>query len=85
MRYIERVGKPTMAINALWNKRCGPGGGTRRLHHYLPAPDRVGIGGGETGSTRVVKTGFSLGMVPPLSGRFIDANDNVASDLRMAA
>lgn len=23
-----------MAINALRNKRYGPGGGTRRLHHY---------------------------------------------------
>jgi len=23
----------TMAINGVWNKRCGPGGGTRRLHH----------------------------------------------------
>jgi len=22
-----------MAINALWHKRCGPGGSTRRLHH----------------------------------------------------
>ncbi len=22
-----------MAINALWNRRSGPGGGTRRLHH----------------------------------------------------
>ena len=26
------VGLPTMAINGAWNKRCGPGGGTRRLH-----------------------------------------------------
>ncbi len=24
----------TMAINGLWNKRCGPGGGTRHLHHH---------------------------------------------------
>lgn len=23
-----------MTINALWNRRYGPGGGTRRLHHY---------------------------------------------------
>ena len=21
-----------MMINGLWNRRCGPGGGTRRLH-----------------------------------------------------
>ena len=24
-----------MAINRLWNSRCGPGGGTRRLHQHL--------------------------------------------------
>jgi len=38
----------------------------------------VGGHGGETGSTRVVKTFFSSGMVPPLSGRMISANDNMA-------
>ena len=25
-----------MAINALWNKRYGPGGSARRLHHFFP-------------------------------------------------
>jgi len=30
--YKETVGLPTMVINALWHRRCGPGGGTRRLH-----------------------------------------------------
>src|SRR6266481_4406037 len=34
--YIFRVGQPTMAINGLRNKRCGPGGGTRRLHQFPP-------------------------------------------------
>ena len=34
--YISIVGQPTMAINGLWNKRCGPGGGTRRLHQFPP-------------------------------------------------
>ena len=29
---MNGVGRPTMAINGLRNKRCGPGGGTRRLH-----------------------------------------------------
>lgn len=33
-------------------------------------------GGPETGSTRVVKSKFASGMIPPLSGRFILANDN---------
>lgn len=43
-----------MAINGLWNRRCGPGGGTRRLHQsfcYIK-----NFGGDEIGSTRVVKT-----------------------------
>ena len=34
--------------------------------------------GGDTGSTRAVKMYLSLGMVPPLSGHFIVANDNYA-------
>jgi hypothetical protein len=50
--YISIVGQPTMAINGLWNKRCGPGGGTRRLHQSRIEPAAYG---GETGSTRVVK------------------------------
>lgn len=25
----------SIAINGLWNKRSGPGGGTRRLHHKV--------------------------------------------------
>ena len=32
--------------------------------------------GDEIGSTRVVKTYFSLGIVPPLSGYITSANDN---------
>src|SRR5882757_1531662 len=56
--YILAVGQPTMAINGLWNKRCGPGGGTRRLHQFAGSGIRFGAGlcGGEIGSTRVVKT-----------------------------
>jgi len=78
--YIYGVGRPTMAINALWNKRSGPGGSTRRLHQFpgrdwnepiAAAPD-----GGEIGSTRVVKAWLLLGMVPPLSGQPESANDN---------
>src|SRR5882724_10740801 len=77
--YIYVVGQPTMAINAMWNKRSGPGGSTRRLHQLRP-PKRScakeGSHGGETGSTRVVKAWFLLGMVPPLSGQSLSANDN---------
>ena len=61
-----------MAINGAWNNRCGPGGSTRRLHHHR----RCDFMGGEIGSTRVVKTHLSLGMVPPLSGYITSANDN---------
>src|ERR1700691_2541205 len=52
--------KPAMAINGRCNKPFGPGGGTRRLHHY----------GVEIGSTRALKGVLLLGMVPPLSGQF---------------
>src|SRR5215472_16106070 len=42
-----------MAINGLRNKRCGPGGSTRRLHQFRAAAPAHR--GGEPGSTRVVK------------------------------
>jgi len=67
LHYIGFAGSyPAMALNVLWNRPCGPGGGTRRLHHCSRSYDRAD--GGETGSTRVVKTWLVLGMVPPLSG-----------------
>ena len=31
----------SIAINGLWNKRSGPGGGTRRLHHILWGRHRI--------------------------------------------
>ncbi|MEA2771081.1 MAG: hypothetical protein QOD93_4043 [Acetobacteraceae bacterium] len=71
----------TMAINDAWNNRCGPGGSARRLHHSsrLGGFSRgIGIYGGETGSTRVVKTHLLPGMIPPLSGQITSANDNEA-------
>ena len=40
--------------------------------------NRIGGYGGETGSTRVVKTHLLPGMVPPLSGHITSANDNEA-------
>jgi hypothetical protein len=66
--YITDAGPPATAINGAWNKRSGPGGSARRLHHC----------GGDTGSTRAVKAYLSLGMVPPLSGHSTSANDNEA-------
>src|SRR5215831_4983489 len=35
--YIRRAGLPAMAINGRRNKPFGPGGSTRRLHHYTGA------------------------------------------------
>ncbi len=29
-----------MMLNALWNRRSGPGGGTRRLHHFIRRSNR---------------------------------------------
>ena len=31
----------SIAINGLWNRRSGPGGGTRRLHHILWGRHRI--------------------------------------------
>jgi hypothetical protein len=41
-------------------------------------PGASTIYGGETGSTRVVKTHLLPGMIPPLSGQITSANDNEA-------
>ena len=75
--YNGFVGFPTMVINALQNKRDGPGGSARRLHQPISFSDGYPenglnhlIYGGETGSTCVVKSKFLLGIVPPLSGYF---------------
>ncbi len=77
-----------MAINGLRNKPIGPGGSTRRLHHK-PADIRNFLAGGGLlwGRTRIdegVKAVLLLGMVPPLSGRRVVANDNYA-EARLAA
>ena len=72
--------KPDMAINGRRNKPFGPGGSTRRLH---PSPaqfnaPRTGLRRGRTRIDEGVKDGLLLGMVPPLSGQTIVANDNYA-------
>ena len=42
--YIEAAGLPAMAINGRRNKPFGPGGGTRRLHHFRHQGLGSGIG-----------------------------------------
>ena len=76
-----------MAINAVWNKRIGPGGRTRRVHQvgtmYL-------FGGPESGSTNVIKIhAFASDDSGFIGSIFINANDNVsfvaANDNNVAA
>ena len=77
--YIEWAGSPAMEINGRRNKPFGPGGSTRRLHQN---PDYPLLSGGfRRGRNRIdegVKGVFFLGIVPPLSGFSIVANDNYA-------
>ena len=74
--YIRGAGSPAMEINDRRNKPFGPGGSTRRLHPS-PAP-HDGFRRGRTRIDEGVKGEFFLGMVPPLSGYAIVANDNYA-------
>jgi len=60
----------TIVINILYNKLYGPGCSTRHLHQNNY--------GGEIGSTCVIKIKLLLGIVPPISGYLIVANDNYA-------
>ena len=74
--YIGGAGSPAMEINDRRNKPFGPGGSTRRLH---PSPPLwCGFRWGRTRIDEGVKGVFFLGMVPPLSGYAIVANDNYA-------
>jgi hypothetical protein len=74
--YIGGAGSPAMEINDRRNKPFGPGGSTRRLHPSPPFQD--GFRRGRTRIDEGVKGEFFLGMVPPLSGYAIVANDNYA-------
>ena len=74
--YIGGAGSPAMEINDRRNKPFGPGGSTRRLHPSPPLQD--GFRRGRTRIDEGVKGEFFPGMVPPLSGYAIVANDNYA-------
>lgn len=50
--------------------------GSTERHDLQPIRARF-LNGGEIGSTHVVKTEFLPGMIPPISGHFTNANDNV--------
>ena len=74
--YIGGAGSPAMEINDRRNKPFGPGGSTRRLHQNPLFQD--GFRRGRTRIDEGVKGEFFPGMVPPLSGYAIVANDNYA-------
>src|SRR6185312_9386149 len=74
--YIGGAGSPAMEINDRRNKPFGPGGSARRLHPSPPLKD--GFRRGRTRIDEGVKGEFFPGMVPPLSGYAIVANDNYA-------
>jgi hypothetical protein len=79
--YIGNAGSPAMTINGRRNKLFGPRGSTRRLHPSPPRPFGLSGGGLRRGRNRIdegVKGEFLFGMVPPLSGYAIVANDNYA-------
>jgi len=77
--YIRGAGSPAMEINCRRNKPFGPGGSTRRLHQNpLIGRHASGFRRGRTRIDEGVKGVFFLGMVPPLSGYAIVANDNYA-------
>jgi hypothetical protein len=67
-----------MEINCRRNKPFGPGGSTRRLHQNPPKNETRGFRRGRNRIDEGVKDVFFLGMVPPISGHAIVANDNYA-------
>ena len=72
-----------MEINGRRNKPFGPGGSTRRLHQnpILTMDHHREIDGFRRGRNRIdegVKGSLFPGIVPPLSGYAIVANDNYA-------
>ena len=67
-----------MAINGRRNKPFGPGGSTRRLHPSPVHDRRAGLRRGRNRIDEGVKDELLLGMVPPLSGQIVVANDNYA-------
>ena len=69
---------PAMEINDRRNKPFGPGGSTRRLHQSPPKSEISGFWRGRSRIDEGVKGEFFLGMVPPISGHAIVANDNYA-------
>lgn len=73
-----------MAINAVWNRHFGPGGGTRHLHNFRRQINKpFEIVGMNLGSTCVIKElAFARYDITVIESKKINANDNfvVAND-----
>ena len=71
-----------MMLNAIQNRRRGPGGSARRLHHKSLNFIQGLYVGAETGSTRVIKGKLVSVVASRYLAIFIFANDNfvVAND-----
>ena len=67
-----------MEINGRRNKPFGPGGSTRRLHLSARLSKARAFRRGRNRIDEGVKGVLLLGMVPPISGHLIVANDNYA-------
>ena len=76
--YIGGAGSPAMEINDRRNKPFGPGGSTRRLHQSLRDRKVCGLWRGRNRIDEGVKGDLLPGIVPPLSGCSVVANDNYA-------
>ena len=61
-----------MAINCLCNKRCGPGGGTRRLHH-MRGRNRIDV---RSKDTHFARHGTVVIGLKPIRGNLNTASSN---------
>ena len=75
LAYMSPVTSVTMAINGVWNKRCGPGGGTRRLHH---SPLRRAAAGAKQDRRGRKGCFFARHDTAVIGSNLIVANDNYA-------
>jgi hypothetical protein len=71
-----------MAINRLCNRRCGPGGGTRRLHHFfIWGRNRIDV---RSKDTRFARHGTTVSGLNFISG-IISSTSTRAGARRRAA
>ena len=72
------AGQPAMVLNVLWNRRYGPGGGTRRLHHLPGGPSGPPLWGRNRIDVRGKDKAFARYGTRRYRAKRIVANDNYA-------